>query len=282
MRNADHICELLTPILPQQALAYVESPRYLMQIKEDGIRLVIERYMGALYGYDRKGQITNIPECVRRGFEQLAASECEDFMLDGELVDGVYIAWDILRVDEEDLRAEPYGTRFDLLTAFCESAPLTVQVVASWEDAAKAAALLAVAGTAEGVCFKDTLAVWQPGRAHQHFKLKFWESATCRVGNKALRVDKREERHSIALEMLSPGGFWEPMGFVTIPNARELPRVGQFVEVRYLYAQISGIPAAAGLYQPVFIMERTDVDSADCGIEQLKWKTKRQAFAEVA
>jgi bifunctional non-homologous end joining protein LigD len=118
----------------------------------------------------------------------------------------------------------------------------------------------------EGVCFKDRLAIFQRGRAGQHFKLKFWETATCRVADKTLRSDAREDKHSVALELCCDRGDWLPLGFVTIPQGRELPPIGAIVEVRYLYAQ------PTGLYQPTFLGVRSDAREQDCTLAQLKWQ----------
>jgi bifunctional non-homologous end joining protein LigD len=263
VRNRDHLCELLTPIDPAQALDLVRDPRYLMQLKEDGFRLVIDTTAGQRVGFDRKNQITAIPPEALARLQGLT----DDSMFDGELVDGRFVAWDVLRWMGQDVCHLPYSERLALLQSE------DVEVVRTWEDETKAAALIEMhdAG-AEGVCFKDSLAIWQPGRAGQHYKLKFWESATCRVADKSLRADRREDKHSIALELLGAGG-WQEMGFVTIPNSERLPAVGSLVEVRYLYAQ------ADGLYQPVFIGSRNDIDAEECALRQLKWKADRSSYA---
>ena len=263
MKNAQHLCELLSPIDPEEAMDLVRDDRYAMQVKEDGFRLLVDSTGGGRYGFDRQNQITAIP---RQVFPQLEGL-LPDTRIDGELVDGTYVAWDILRWMDEDVRGLPYHERLELLEQ------QDVNLVPTWHgESRKAAELVRLhdAG-AEGVCFKDLLAVWQPGRAQQHFKLKFWESATCRVADKTLREDARPEKHSIALELLD-GMSWMPMGFVTIPNATALPPIGALVEVRYLYAQTDG------LYQPVFLGARPDIEEAACSLAQLKWKRTRGSY----
>jgi bifunctional non-homologous end joining protein LigD len=293
MRNQDYLCELLTPIEPQEAPGYVKDDRYLMQLKANGERLIVERYADRLFAFDRQGQITALPHHLAAALDQLG----EDYMLDGERIgfgeEAHYVVWDLLRRDEDDLRGLPYLERFaqliELLTPWCvmnwdECRPLPIRLIWTWgyreagsadagtdafeQEKTKALVKMYESG-AEGVCFKDKLAVFQNGRAGQHLKLKFWESCTCRVADKSLRADARLDKRSVALEMcIDDDGVprrWLPMGFVTIPASTPLPTVGSFVDVRYLYAE------AGGLYQPTFLGVRSDVDEDDCNLLQVKW-----------
>lgn len=57
------------------------------------------------------------------------------------------------------------------------------------------------------------------------------------------------------------------VGNVTISVNKEIPKVGDIIEVRYLYAYKGG-----SLYQPTFLEVRTDMQIADCDIAQLKYK----------
>jgi bifunctional non-homologous end joining protein LigD len=59
------------------------------------------------------------------------------------------------------------------------------------------------------------------------------------------------------------------VGNVTIPTNHVVPKQGEIVEVRYLYAYEGG-----SLYQPVYLGPRDDVDVAACRMDQLKFKPK--------
>lgn len=276
MKNADMLCELLTPISPTEALGYVNDDRYAMQVKEDGFRLVVERYMGGLMGFDREGKITAIPEHLLPALDRFA----DDYMIDGEIVSmgagtKVYVVWDILRLDDEDMRRWPYQERLqELYFRLGAGSAFGLILSRAWFSSiekTKALLNLSQAG-AEGVVFKDLLAIFVPGRSGQHYKLKFWESATCRVAAKSLRADRRDDKHSIALELMDASDVWTPMGFVTVPRSAALPAPGTLVEVRYLYAQ------SGGLYQPVYIGIRTDLQPSACTLAQLKWKSERDEY----
>ena len=92
------------------------------------------------------------------------------------------------------------------------------------------------------------------------FKLKFYADATVEVLN-------INDKRSIAISVNSPrhGGHYA-VGNCAIPANREIPRVGDFVEVRYLYAYEGG-----SLYQPFYKGLRTDKDMAD-DVETLQYK----------
>jgi bifunctional non-homologous end joining protein LigD len=56
-----------------------------------------------------------------------------------------------------------------------------------------------------------------------------------------------------------------PVGSVAIPVNHEVPKVGDHIEVRYLYAYRGG-----SLYQPVYLGKRDDADVDD--VSTLKFK----------
>ena len=57
------------------------------------------------------------------------------------------------------------------------------------------------------------------------------------------------------------------VGNVTIPANKDIPKEGQIVEVRYLYAYRGG-----SLFQPTYLGPRTDVLKDECTFSQLKYK----------
>ena len=57
-------------------------------------------------------------------------------------------------------------------------------------------------------------------------------------------------------------------GNVTIPANHDIPKCGDVLEIRYLYAfQESG-----SLYQPVYLGRRDDIPPGECTVDQLKYK----------
>jgi ATP-dependent DNA ligase len=186
-----------------------------------------------------------------------------NFVLDGEYERGSYNCWDLLRADHLDLTQYPYEERYGILRAF-SPCPL-INVIPTWtkkDEKERIVFELARKG-AEGVVFKNRLASYQPGRAGQHYKLKFENSATVRVRS----VDPT--RSSARIEMLDAGRWHEVSG---IKIEKGLVQAGNYIEVRYASAT-----ATQHILQPVFLRVRRDVCDEDCSTDQLKF-TGRWAF----
>jgi bifunctional non-homologous end joining protein LigD len=186
--------------------------------------------------------------------------------MDGESVGDVYFAFDLLEEDGVDLRKEPYSRRLDALVAIVASegrSPIRTRGAATG-TAQKQAMFDALRRLkAEGVVFKRHAAPYTPGRpasGGDQLKLKFTATASCIVAkpNKAKR--------SAALELLD-GGKRVAVGNVTISANQPIPKAGDIVEVRFLYAFPGG-----SLFQPVCLGVRDDVGLDACTIGQLKFK----------
>ena len=250
--------ELLTLISPEQAAKYILDDRFWLQQKRDGIRLMIRRQGQHLEGWNKQGQ----PAAVESGLARaLLSLNVQDFVLDGEFErkEG-YHCWDLLRADGIDLTDCPYGFRYQALQAFT-ACPL-LKVVPSWTTPSERETMIFEFHhqKAEGVVFKNIKAKYRPGRAGQHYKLKFEKSATCRVRE----VDPVRDR--VSVEMLD-GGTWVEVCGLKVPNGTL--RSGQFVEVKYLY----GTPEKR-LVQPRLLAVREDVSVDDCSLKQVEVSSK--------
>jgi bifunctional non-homologous end joining protein LigD len=120
----------------------------------------------------------------------------------------------------------------------------------------------------EGVVFKDMDAPFSEGRPNSggsQLKFKFVESAS-------FVVTGINSKRSVTLGLFE-GDKMVPAGNVTIPPNHALPDVGDVVECRYLYAY----KESGAIYQPVYLGPRTDIPLSECGVDQLKYKTEREA-----
>jgi bifunctional non-homologous end joining protein LigD len=259
-------CELLTPITEAEALRYINSDKYLAQVKEDGDRQGICKRNGAIFGVNRKGKPVALRPEVAAEYAKLNA---KTFLLDGETVNGS-VVWDVLQLDGADLRQRPYVERLDALRGLVGSGRGLVRVVRTWDGTAeKSKAVLDLhAAGAEGVVFKLKSAPWKPGRSGQHAKLKFWKSVTARVC--ATTARKHMDKNSVALELFD-GGRWQLVGHVSV-NGKDRPKVNDLVEVRYLNFQ-------RALYQTELLRVRTDVDEGAASMAQLQHKKDRREVA---
>jgi bifunctional non-homologous end joining protein LigD len=106
-------------------------------------------------------------------------------------------------------------------------------------------------GGAEGIILRHATSPYVPGKPNSGgdlIRFKFWESATVIVTK---QNDARSVQVAVADDII--------VGNVSIPLNHNVPRVGEFVEVEYLYAY----PNGGSLYQPVYKGPRRDKTEAD-------------------
>ncbi len=246
--------ELLTRVTADQAAQYILNDRYWAQAKRDGERLMVCRKGQDIQGWNKRG---NLAPLESRLCSVLRSLNIGSFILDGELEESGYYVWDLLQVGRDDLTAYDYRDRFSILQNF-DSLPL-ISVVPTWKNALdkERVTFEYLQQGIEGIVFKDSLARYRPGRAGQHFKLKFERTATVKI--KAVDAS----RNSATIEMRD-GAQWLEVSGIKITKGTVTP--GDYIEVRYLSATES-----KRLIQPVFIRLRNDVADEDCSIEQIEF-----------
>src|SRR5207253_679678 len=98
--------------------AYLNNPKWCLQEKFDGKRLLIRRTAeGNIEGINRKGLIVAIPAHL----EKVLSAICGEFLLDGEIVGSKYYCFDLLSFEYNgqvhDLRLMKYEERLANLSA---------------------------------------------------------------------------------------------------------------------------------------------------------------------
>ena len=265
--HSGHVPELLTPIEEPEALRLVQDPSWWFQQKFDGRRLAVRKTHGQYTGINKLGQVISIDSSLT---ESLDLMQAKDFLADGEITGSHFRLWDLLSVNDTDLRIQPYEIRYVHLTQhfrgvrdalrICETAMNTKAKTAFVKKMHEA--------NAEGFVCKNRYASYAGGRAGQHYKCKFVATASFIVGPKP---DKKanDGHRSIAVYLLN-GDKPRFMGTVGVPDRYPLPRAEQIVEVRYLYCHPG--PDAKLIQAKYFGKVRDDVDVADCCVAQLKLK----------
>ncbi|MGI4792148.1 MAG: WGR domain-containing protein [Janthinobacterium lividum] len=258
-RMSGLVPQLLNSIGEDAALRHIEDDAWCMQEKFDGKRIMVAVVGGKAEGSNRKGLYVSMPLEISDGFACLP--DCE---LDGELLGGSYVAFDLLRLGEADLRVCPYQERYELLAkniAPCAEVRLSET---AWSHAAKSAMYDRIeASGGEGVVFKrvDGKSIaGRPASGGSQVKCKFYATCTC-------LVTAQNDQRSVRLHLQDASGSAVSVGNVTIPSNKTIPQAGALVEIRYLYAYKGG-----SLYQPAYIGERDDLDAGDCILSQLKFK----------
>lgn len=263
-RQSGLLPQLLNPIGEDQVDALIESDEWYMQEKKDGCRLLVRKTGDTIEGINRKGAFVGISKAIEQAVRQIDS----DVVLDGEAVGEEYWAFDVLELNGEDQRGYGVAERFHELVLLAQELPdggalRAVPSALTKHSKRKVFEALKVA-RAEGVVFKHRDAKYAPGRpasGGEQLKCKFTATATCKV------LGQNEGKRSVAVAVpQDPGDGFVEIGNVTIPVNSPIPPANSLVEVRYLYAYPGG-----SLYQPVYLGQRNDLDSAD-SVKSLKFK----------
>ena len=265
--HSGHTPELLTPIEEPDALQLAQDTSWWFQQKFDGRRLAVQKVDGKYSGINKLGQIIHIDSRLAGSLDLVQA---QGFLADGEITESHFHIWDLLSVNDTDLRIQPYEIRYVHLTRLFRGLHETLRVCqTAMTPKDKRAFVKAMHdANAEGFVCKNRHATYAGGRAGQHYKCKFVATASFIVGPKPDK--KADDGHrSIAVYLLDAN---RPrfMGTVGVPDRYPLPSVEQVVEVRYLYCH----PGADGkLIQAKYYGKvRDDIEIAECSISQLKVK----------
>jgi bifunctional non-homologous end joining protein LigD len=231
--------------------AYMRDDNWALQEKHDGQRLQIQKFGDVIYGYNKKGQRIEVPE----EFCSVLQKTNFNFMIDGESCGATFHAFDIVELEGQNYTALQMEERYDRLGMLVRSinSPVISLTKMVTGKAAKAAFMKEmILINAEGLVFRALGAGYTSGRPNSGgaiLKFKFKASATCQV----MKVnDKRSVL--VGVSGLAHHTIIE-VGNVTIPVNHEVPKVGDLVEVEYLYYYEGG-----SLFQPAYKGKRTDSD----------------------
>jgi bifunctional non-homologous end joining protein LigD len=246
--------QLLNPITVDEMERFITSDAWLVQEKLDGKRIMVEVSFGNVTASNRRSWKVGIPQDVA---EELA--KFDDCILDGELVGGVYYVFDCLSHNSEDLRPDSYLNRFNTLVeeVIGDRMLYQVDIVPTAYGTNEKRKLVQSLEHKEGVVFKELSAphtVGRPNSGGSQFKCKFWSSATCVVSAVNNEAGSTKSKRSVAVAVDSPEGFVQ-VGNVTVPPNYDMPNLGDYVEIKYLYFNPGG-----ALYQPQYLGVRDDVE----------------------
>lgn len=276
--GARFLPQLLNAVTPAQVEELIESADYFAQEKADGERRVLRIEPDGVTAFNKKGNPVPVAAGLMPGIEALRAAGVASATIDGELIGETLHAFDLLELNGQDLSGEQALIRaarvIDLLGALPPG--FAVLPLASTAGSKRALYERVREAGGEGVVFKRCRAGYSGGRpasGGNALKFKFTESATCRV------IEASSSKRSVALELIdTDSGLWTFVGNVTIPPNHAIPSAGAIVEVSYLYAFRCG----GSLFQPCYRGERTDQDTSDCRLDQLRYKGEAAPQREAA
>lgn len=255
-------CVLLNPVDEDECERLLDDDDWIVQPKFDGVRFMLGRKDSKVYALNRKGKGVSVPTNIAVAVVELARDSVisgGDFLIDGELVGDVLYTFDVLELDGKCLRSVPVEKRHASLSDFAHKS-ICVAPLSTGKDKRKLHDRLKKEG-GEGVVFKrlgSRYNVGRPASGGNYLKFKFYSTASC-------VVSKVNQKRSVSLKM----GCGTPVGNVTIPANHDVPKAGEVVEVRYLYAYKGG-----SLYQPTYLGVRDDVDPDT--LESLKLKNEEE------
>jgi len=262
-----YACEQPQDATREESDALIKNSKFWLQQKMDGVRRQIHKTpAGAFIGYNKLGKAVELPTSM---LAELMAIPAKSFWMDGELVGDKYWAFDLFELNGDVVAQEAYSTRFTRLTQLLGMGENVCIVPTAVSIAAKTAAMAGhVQLRHEGVVFKRTDVKYRAGDSGQHKRFKFVKSVSCYVTSLSTK------KASATVSMLD-GARWIEVSDVST-NGKGTIAKGDVVEVLFLYAT-----AGRRLYQPRIKEVRTDVEAADCTIDQLAGKFK-EGIAEAA
>jgi bifunctional non-homologous end joining protein LigD len=265
--HSGHTPELLTPIDEPEALLLAQDAAWWFQQKFDGRRLAVQKADGKYSGINKLGQIIPIDSRLAESLDRVQA---QGFLADGEITDSRFYIWDLLSVNDTDLRVQPYEIRYVHLTQHFRgvSDVLRVCETTMTTKAKRDFVKKMHSANAEGFVCKNRYAAYASGRAGQHFKCKFVVTASFIVGPKPEK--KANDGHrSIAVYLLD-ANRQRFMGTVGVPDRYRLPKEREIVEVQYLYCHPG--PDGKLIQAKYFGKVRDDIAIGECSVSQIKVK----------
>jgi len=249
--------QLLNEIKNDEELqAMIDDDDFVGQEKYDGERRMLNNY-GETIGINKKGLTVPLPKAVVDSIEARVT-------IDNEIVGDTLYAFDILSQEDKCLKSTPYSKRLKLLANLSLGNNIVVVETAVGKEAKEKLLAKLRKENKEGIVFKRKNHKYKEGRPSSGgdvFKYKFYKTATVRVANHT------KGKRSVGLEMLDGGVI--AVGKVTITPNKDIPAIGSYIEVRYLYAYKGG-----SLYQPTYLEERLDQDETDINLSQLVYKAE--------
>jgi bifunctional non-homologous end joining protein LigD len=249
----------------------------VFQEKHDGERRPIRRggeAKASVEGLNKEGLLSGLPMNL---VNDVLSLNVHRLLMDGEAMGERYVAFDLLELNDEDLRQQPYKERLKRLEQLLEGKDFSgiecVYTARTTEEKRRLFESLKK-HKAEGVVSKNSDAAYAPGRpASGGSQEKFKFTETCSVRVSAQHKTKR----SVSIEGLEDDGITVvALGNVTIPANAEIPKVGAIVNVSYLYLYRGG-----SLFQAVYEKERDDQTLPD-RLSQFKVKSEEAYRADAA
>ena len=258
VKDIEELPQLLNEVSEEELENLINDDRYIAQEKMDGERRPLKKTSTETFGINKKGhRVSTIKKILD------SVSNQETILLDGEQVGNTLYVFDCLELNGKNLKNQKLEKRLEVLDSL--TLGQSIKIVPTAKTAKEKRSLLKKLQkeNKEGIVFKLASSKYESGRPSSGgpaLKYKFYKTATVKV------EAHTEGKRSVALCMIENK---KPVnvGKCTIPANHEIPEIGSYVEIRYLYAYKGG-----ALYQPVYLGKRNDQDDTDILTTQLIYK----------
>jgi bifunctional non-homologous end joining protein LigD len=253
---------LLVKIDKEEALRLCNDDNYVAQEKHDGERRPLLIKKNEVSGTNRYGEFTSgMKSGLKKGIDL-----SDNVIFDTEDMGNFVIAFDILEYQGEDLKNKGFLKRYNILEeAVKKHKTIRLSPIAITTEEKLALLERMIKGDREGLVFKLANAKYVGGKATKktatQFKYKLYEEAS-------VLVESVNVKRSVAMVVFDADGNKLDMGNVTISSNKEVPSVGDVIEVKYLYVHGVG----GKMFQSEFLRKRTDQRISECLETQLKYK----------
>lgn len=267
-KMTDFVPQLLTQIdlAGAKKLWKQHAGNLLMQIKHDGERrdVIIQEKLQAA---NKKGVEVQIQQTVADACKNLIAGWDDILEIDTEDMGSHLVIFDCLQISGQNMRKRSFLERNSMLQTLHMAISqaeldthLKVDVAYQPETYEEFIDFINYARETneEGIVISIGSENYEPGESQQKFKLKFYADAY-------VEVTGINAKRSVSLGMCQRNGIMT-MGNCSIPANREIPEIGDIIEVRYLYAYRGG-----ALYQPFYKGVCPDVEEPD-HVDSLQYK----------
>ena len=265
---AEWVPQLLNPVEETEAKALLYDDDWGMQEKFDGVnRIIGVTEKGEPFAVNKLGKPVPVPAALAEDLKALYQLVGR-VIIAGEGMGETIQCHDLLLMTV-DLRNLPFVERYHDLEQLNETYHLSNLHIAPLflGNDKKGAFQRLRKGNFEGVVFKRLSAPYTSGRpasGGDQLKFKFWAEPA------AVIVSKINAKSSFGMEMLNDEGERVFVGNCTVPVNKDMPKVGDIVEIKYLYIVAEG----GHLYQPFYLGPKDAGQVSDCYIRQLKIKAQ--------
>jgi bifunctional non-homologous end joining protein LigD len=257
--------QLLNTISIEEAKDLCSNPAWIAQEKHDGERRPIIIESNSVAGTNVYGEFTGgMKQEIMDGIDGSV-----NMVIDTEDLGAHLAAFDLLEHNGTDLRTLGFMARYNhLKSAISQHLSIKLSTVAvSTQEKLDLLEKVELAG-GEGLVFKLANAPFSAGRPSSggdQLKVKFWKEASVVVA--AINI-----KNSFQMKVFDENGNDVFVGNCTIPPNKETPKVGDVIEVKYLYGYLGG-----SLFQPRYNKPRPEQRISECRLTQIKYKPQLAA-----